>query len=251
MELTKTRSKVITDLSFYTGLIYGEEGIGKSTLCSQMDNPYFIATEPGHKAMEVFKSDVSSWDEFRDVARELVMSKEHKYKTVVIDTVTNLVDFCASSVYEQHNISHMSDLEWGKGFALVKDEFKKVLIPLCNSSLGVIFVAHDMLREMEFHGAKRDVWCPNMIKTASTVINQIVDFIGRMFVSDVEVAGEIRQYRFIRFYKCTDMITKDRTGLLERHGDIMLPEKDKMWNTLMSCFQNKTNTQKKKEVTSG
>lgn len=248
MELAKQKSKVVTDPLRYTWFIYGEEGIGKSTLASQMNSPYFVATEPGHKALEVFKSDVSNWEDFKDVARHLI-TDEHAHKTVVIDTITNLVDFCAASIYEEHHISHMSDLEWGKGFSLVRDEFKRVLVPLCNSKVGVVFVAHDMLREMEFHGAKRDVWCPNVIKTARTVLNQLVDFIGRMYVDSVEENKAMRRYRFITFAKHPDMVTKDRVGYLEKKGEIRLPKKESMWATIMACFD--TDTQKKKEVTSG
>lgn len=238
MELTKTKSKIVTDPSELTALWYGEEGIGKTTLLSQMDSPYIIATEPGHKCVSVFKTEVSTWEEFCDVARELMTNENHGHKTIGIDTVTNLVDFCASSVYEKHNISHMSDLEWGKGFALVRDEFKRVLVPLCNNSrMGVVFVAHDNLKEMTFHGAKRDVWAPNMIKTAFTVLNQLVDLIGRMYIDTAQIGDKMQEYRYIRFAKSTDMVTKDRSGLLERHGSIRLPEKDKMWSTIVKCFR--------------
>jgi len=250
MELSKQKTKVITDPRRYTWLIYGEEGIGKSTLASQMDGTYFIATEPGHKALEVYKSDVSSWAEFKDVARKLI-SEKHEFKTVAVDTVTNLVDFCAASIYEEHNISHMSDLDWGKGFSLVRDEFKRVMIPLCNAQLGIVFIAHDMLREMEFRGFKRDVWQPNMIKTARTVINQLVDFIGRMYVDTIKEGDAMHRYRFITFAKHPDMVTKDRLGLLEKQGDIRLPKREAMWATLMAYFEKEKDKQNRKEITSG
>jgi hypothetical protein len=65
-----------------------------------------------------------------------------------------------------------------------------------------------------------------------------------------EKDGNMRRYRFIRFAKHPDMVTKDRLGVLERAGDIRLEHKDAMWETIMMHF-NRKNTQKKQEVTSG
>lgn len=47
-------------LEDYSILLYGQPKIGKSTFCSQMDMPLFLATEPGLEALSV-------WGEFESI----------------------------------------------------------------------------------------------------------------------------------------------------------------------------------------
>src|SRR3990167_61482 len=68
-------------------LIYGVQGIGKSTLASLMPSPVFLAAEDGLSGLE----GVAHW-EIRSYGNAIeaisALHGEHLHQTVVIDTVT-------------------------------------------------------------------------------------------------------------------------------------------------------------------
>ena len=66
-------------------LIYGEPGVGKSTLASRFPHPVFINLEDGIRDLECDHTDlVKSFREFQDC---LVALASTDYATVVVDTV--------------------------------------------------------------------------------------------------------------------------------------------------------------------
>ena len=49
------------ELRAFSMLIYGSKKIGKTTLASRFPNPYFLALEPGTKALRVRSSACPTW----------------------------------------------------------------------------------------------------------------------------------------------------------------------------------------------
>ena len=95
--LPQQKSEKITALAKQTVLIYGRAKIGKSTLCSQFEKPLFLATEAGLNHLEVYKINCNSWEKFLDACKEIGQGG-HDFKTIVIDTVDNLVVYCSDYV---------------------------------------------------------------------------------------------------------------------------------------------------------
>lgn len=74
--------------------IVGEGGLGKTTLASMFPHPVIIRTEAGEQAIS-HRKDVALFplaDKSKDVldALETLCTQEHNFKTVVIDTITQL-----------------------------------------------------------------------------------------------------------------------------------------------------------------
>src|SRR5688572_1396911 len=90
-------------LEEYTMLLYGHPKIGKSTFCSQMDMPLFLATEPGLEAMSVYEIKVPDWVTFLEACGEISRGN-HDFRTIVIDTVDNLWKSCSEYIKAQHDI---------------------------------------------------------------------------------------------------------------------------------------------------
>ena len=98
------KSKIKEKLSEHVILVYGRPKIGKSTFGSYFEDAIFLATEPLND-LEVFKVNVNSWNKplekdgenisggFLSVCFELA-KKDHTYKTIIIDTIDNLVTYC-------------------------------------------------------------------------------------------------------------------------------------------------------------
>ena len=68
-------------------LVYGTEGIGKSTFGSQAPKPIFIQTEDGLDEIDCDKFPLATT--YDDVAGALgeLRSQQHDYETVVIDSL--------------------------------------------------------------------------------------------------------------------------------------------------------------------
>ena len=148
MALPVEKSSRIVELSKQVILVYGRAKIGKSTLCSQFDMPLFLATEPGLNHLEVYKVIVNSWSKFLEACKDIAEGK-HKYKTIVIDTIENLIIYCSEYVCAEHNISHPSELPHGKGWHMVTSELNRALVKLSALPYGLVMVSHSVLEEIE------------------------------------------------------------------------------------------------------
>lgn len=123
-------------------LVYGHPKVGKSTFANGLDdNVLFLATEPGLGGLEVFEHPTTSWTDFREVGAELAKG-EHHFKVVAIDTADALYKLCVDHLMTELGISHPGDLEYGKGWGMVNDEFELRVGKLSSLGLGVVFISH-------------------------------------------------------------------------------------------------------------
>lgn len=154
-------------------LLYGPPKIGKTTLAAGLDpdNTLFLATEPGLGAQSVFKVDIRSWDEFRQVGALLAGTGHAKeFKTVVIDTVDELFRFCEEKVLADLGVQHASDAPYGKGWRAISDEWRLRIGKFAALGFGTWFVSHATDREIEQRIGK-------MTKTVPTLPNRAWDFL--------------------------------------------------------------------------
>lgn len=179
-------------------LLYGPTKIGKSTFCSQIPNALFIATEAGLSDLEVFQIRVKNWTELLAVAAE-VASGEHKFETVVIDTIDNAFRFCSEFVCAREGIAHESEYDFGKGWSMVSGEFRRVITKLSLLPYGLWMIAHSTEKTMKERTGPYPKTVPNLTKGGTEVVTEMADMI--LFCDFQEVrtpGGEIEIHRVIR-----------------------------------------------------
>lgn len=66
-------------------IIYGAEGVGKSSLAAAMPEPLFLDTEGGTARLNVNRIKIAGWDELLATIKE-VIETPNVCKTLVIDT---------------------------------------------------------------------------------------------------------------------------------------------------------------------
>ena len=147
----KTQPK--PNLADLTVLVYGPTKIGKSTLCSQADGAVFLATEPGLNSLDVYQVPIQSWDDLLAACAEIEKG-EHPFKTLIIDTIDNAYKFCTDYILKKFKIDHESDLGYGKGYAIVNNEFQRVLTKLAFMPYGLFLVSHAKEIEVETRTGK-------------------------------------------------------------------------------------------------
>lgn len=163
-------------LEDYVIFLYGPPKIGKSTWASQMDQPLFLATESGLRALEVHQVPIDTWTSFLTAAK-LIADGKHQFKTIVIDTIDNLYALCAHHIYRQHGIAHQSDLDWGKGWDLVSDEFMRALTKLSLQPYGLVMLSHSEDREIKTRTHTLTKTVPTLPKRARNIALRMADMV--------------------------------------------------------------------------
>jgi GTPase SAR1 family protein len=190
--LPQTKRMPKQKLEDYKILLYGSPKIGKSTFCSQMEKPLFLATEPGLNALEVYEVKVTDWSTFLNACAEISKSN-HSFKTIVIDTVDNLFKGCQEYVRQKNGIAHESDMPYGKGWELLKSEFFRPLRKLSMLDVGLVMTSHVKMVEVKTRTSVYHKAVPTIPTSGRDIIEAWVDII--LFaesVVDIET-GEIRR----------------------------------------------------------
>lgn len=207
--LPTEKSKKKTNLSDFTILLYGLPKVGKSTTCARLDGAIFVPTEAGLNSLEVYQTPlIENWKQFLEVSAELAKGK-HEFKTVVIDLVDNLYSMCAEDVCLKHDKPHESDFAYGKGYALIRVEFMRVINKLAALPTGLVLVSHSVEKEFETRTGKFTKVIPNLTNTIRASLIGVVDCV---LFCDVEVV-EGERIRVIRSKPHKDYEAGDRTGL--------------------------------------
>lgn len=209
-----------TNLNDLTVLVYGPSKIGKSTWCAQADGALFLATEAGLNNLEVFQAAIATWEDLLSACKEISEGK-HPYKTIVLDTVDNAYRMCAEHVCQKFKIEHESDLGFGKGYALINNEFYRVLNKLSLLPHGLILISHSQEKELETRTGKLTRIVPTLPEKARKIVLGMVDMILFCDLESTSGAdGKPTQRRVIRTKPNVHYEAGDRTGRLPEVIDL-------------------------------
>jgi len=133
-------------------VIYGPEGIGKSTFASQFPDPLFIDTEGGTSNLNIRRIKCNkSWDELISIVKE-IYANPSICKTVVLDTADWSEFLCINAVCEKYRKNNIEDFGFGKGYVYLLDEYSKLLSlldKLIEVGINVLITAHAKPRKFE------------------------------------------------------------------------------------------------------
>ncbi len=212
--LPKEKTKRRTSLSEQTVLLYGMPKAGKSSTCAQIPDAIFLATEPGLNHLDVYQVPVTDWETFLAAAAE-VAKGGHNFKAVIVDTIDNAYKFCLDHVCAKHGIKHPSDLSYGKGHALVNNEFQRVMTKLAALPYGLFCISHAVEREIETRTGKYHKTLPTLPDGARKILLGMTDII--LFADLESVAdkdGSVSYRRVLRTKPDKHYEAGDRTGRL-------------------------------------
>lgn len=212
--LPTTKTKPTTDLAKQSILLYGVPKLGKSSFASQFPEAMFFECEPGLNHLEVFKVPTYSWEAFLEACK-LLAKGDHNFKTLVIDTVDNAFKMCSDYVCAKHGIEYEGDMGHGKGWALVKNEWHRVLTRLASLPYGLILISHAVDKTIETRTGEYTKTTPSLPDRARNVVLGLVDIIlyGDS-VSRKDAAGNLVVDRVLRTKPHPTYEAGDRTGRL-------------------------------------
>ena len=134
-------------------LLYGVEGIGKSSFAGQFPNPLFIDTEDRLSHLDVNSYLAKNLDDIYSVL-QLLKKPDHGYKTLVLDTVDwteKLISkFVIARGMGEKIITSIEDFGYGKGYKFVAEEFQNLLDTIEKTAnangMHVILIAHSKIK---------------------------------------------------------------------------------------------------------
>jgi hypothetical protein len=180
------------DLADLTVLWYGQTKIGKSSTCAQTEGALFLATEPGLNALDVYQA-----------------------------PILNAYKFCVEFILRKFKVEHESDLGYGKGYALVNNEFQRVLTKLAFLPYGLFLISHAKEMEMDSRTGKYTRVVPTLPDKARKIVLGMADMV---LFCDLEVStgenGEQCVRRVIRTKPSLYYEAGDRTGRLPETLDL-------------------------------
>lgn len=165
-------------------VIYGCEGIGKSTLAAQLPDPLFFDLESGTNELDVKRIETAtSWRMFMDELDWLYANPE-VCKTVVIDTADRAQELAEASLLQQYGTDSIEKVGggYGKGYTALLEMWRKDLIDrldkLTARGLNVVMLAHAVMRKMENpDDPPYDRWELNLQKKLAPVVRAWADLL--------------------------------------------------------------------------
>ncbi|HFI0078432.1 TPA: ATP-binding protein [Streptococcus suis] len=131
-------------------VIYGPEGIGKSSLAAQFPNPLFIDTEGSTDNMDVARADKpTSWTMLMNHIA-FVKANPTICQTLVIDTIDWAEALALQYICAQHNKSGIEDFGWGAGYTYLIEEIGRLLDrlqELVELGINVVLTAHAQVKK--------------------------------------------------------------------------------------------------------
>lgn len=162
-------------------LIYGIDGVGKSTWAASAPRPIFIQTEDGLGQIDCERFPLAR--EYRDVAGQLsaLATGKHEYQSVVVDSLDWLERLIWQEVCRRTNASNIEKAGGGfaKGYVFSLDEWRDVLSMLdaCRArGMAIILVAHAKIERFEDpENPAYDRYSPRLNKHAEALVREWVD----------------------------------------------------------------------------
>ncbi len=180
-------------------LVYGTEGIGKSTLASQAPQPIFIQTEDGLGEIDCHKFPLSRT--FSDVINALTSlhAEQHDYHAVVIDSLDWLERLIWDAICQDYGVKSIEKVDggYGKGYVYALNPWRQFIDRLSqlqtDRGMAVILIAHAKVEKFEDPEASPyDRYSPRLHKHAGALITEWCDavlFASRKFRTQTEETG--------------------------------------------------------------
>lgn len=134
-------------------LLYGVDGVGKSTFGAEAPNPVFIGNDDGLDTIDAASFPaMKDWPMVKSAVSEL-LNGDHPYKTAVFDTVNGLEVLLWNYIIKEDRVSSIEEVGggFGKGYVLAAEHWAQFLNDLkrLRQKMNVILLGHAQIKSFE------------------------------------------------------------------------------------------------------
>lgn len=165
-------------------ILYGVEGVGKSTFAAGAPAPIFLSTEGGTGHLDVARfPEVTTFNEAMDAIRTLT-NEPHEYRTLVVDTVDHLEPLVHAHILS--GTKYKSLAEFGGGYGRGNEAaldlwrvFLKAVATLRSArKMHVVFLGHSAIRTFKNPmGGDFDRYVAKMNEKAAGLVKESVGYV--------------------------------------------------------------------------
>lgn len=163
-------------------LLYGQEGVGKSTFAAKAPKTVFIPTEDGLNEIDCVKFPVcKSYSAFK---QELlaIRDEEHDFQTLAVDSISAAERMLFKHVCEKYGVSNILDAGggYGRGYKEYTDEWLSIFDTLAEirdkREMSIILIGHcDVVRVFSPRIGQYDQFQPRLYKKAMDILVESTD----------------------------------------------------------------------------
>ncbi|MBR4442089.1 MAG: ATP-binding protein [Clostridia bacterium] len=207
-------------------VLYGVEGIGKTSLAAQTPDPLFIDTEGGTAHLDVRRlQKPGSWIELLELIKE-VANTPNVCATLVIDTADWAEQIAIDYLCAKFKQPGIESFGYGKGYTFLAEEFSRMLAA-CDevilSGKNVVITAHAKMRKQELpdEAGAFDRWELKLSKQTAPLLKEWPDALLFLNFKTLVVATDTNTHKaqggqrvmFTTHHPCWD--AKNRHNLPE------------------------------------
>ena len=220
-------------------LLYGASGVGKTVFGSTAPDVLFLDAEAGMLSVREKNLDRIKVIDFADVYKAFDFLKlgEHKYKTVVIDSLTEIQRKSMDSILKKTNRDKPQIQDWGSNI----EQIRKMVRYFRDLPMNVIVIGLDQQIEQDDMTGTTKRAPALQGRSLPQEVMGYYDIVGYMFAQErvkQDNSGEKEIVRAIRVQPSQNVYAKDRSGKLPIY---IQPNFVDMFNTI---FPEETNNKK-------
>jgi len=158
-------------------MVYGVEGIGKSTFGAGAPNPIYILTEDGLGSLKVDHFPLAT--SFQDVmdAISTLYKENNAFETVIIDSLDWLEAIIQREIEQKYDAK---DLAYGKGSLIAAEKWREILDGLNalrnDKGMAVILIAHTTIKRFDSPEVEPyDRYQPKLQERSNAVVREWAD----------------------------------------------------------------------------
>lgn len=160
------------------GLIYGQPGVGKSTLALSAPNPVLIDADNGiHRVEKRFQVPSLPLKSYDDLLALAASDELNQFDTVIFDTIGKVVDRIGDFLIKTNPKNRQADGSLTlKAYGALKVEFQKMIRAFQAKGKHLIFIAH----EKEERDGDDKIVRPDISGSSGKDLVKDLDFMGYM-----------------------------------------------------------------------
>ncbi len=163
-------------------VVYGPEGIGKSTFASKFPDPRFMDVEGSTDELDVLRTPkATSWTMLMDQAKFFYQNPT-ACSTLVVDTGDWAERLCATHVCAKGGVNGIADFGYGNGYVYLEEEFGRflnILFDIVERGTNVVILCHAQMRKFEQPDeiGAYDRWELKLEKKVAALVKEWADMI--------------------------------------------------------------------------